>query len=80
MSANITDLKETAEDLTNVLEFYKKTGHVEPVAELAAMLARIEDKIGQFEEADGLIDDAEELLEKHAPRRPEADPNIETPY
>ena len=80
MSANITDLKETAEDLANVLEFYKKTGHVEPVAELAAMLARIEDKIEQFEEADGLIDAAEELLENHATQRPEADPDFETPY
>ena len=66
MSANITDLKETAEDLATVLEFYKKAGHIEPVAELAAMLARVQDAISQFEAAHDLLFDAEDLLEKYA--------------
>lgn len=73
MSANISDLKHTAEDLAHVLEFYKKAGIVEAVAELAAMLARVQDKIRQFEEADDLLDEAEELLDNHAPNLPEGD-------
>lgn len=70
---NITDLKETAEDLEELLAFYKAAGKVEPVAELAAMLARVQDAISQFEEAHGLLFDAEDLLEKYAPPWPEAD-------
>lgn len=65
MPAHITDLKGTAKGLAEMLQNAKTAKDVEAVAELSAMLARIEDKIGQFEEADELLDEAEELEEKY---------------
>lgn len=64
--ANITDLKYTAEDLEELLEFYKSIGNVQGTAELAAMLARVQDAISQFEAAHELLFEAEDLLEEHA--------------
>ena len=63
---NITDLKHMAEDLATALAFHKAAGNAEPVAELAAMLARVQDAISQFEAAHELLFDAEDLLEKYA--------------
>ena len=63
---NITDLKHMAEDLATALAFHKAAGNAEPVAELAAMLARVQDAISQFEAAHDLLFDAEDLLEKYA--------------
>ena len=63
---NITDLKHTAEDLATAMAFHKAAGNAEPVAELAAMLARVQDAISQFEAAHELLFDAEDLLEKYA--------------
>ena len=64
MSANISDLKHMAEDLEYAIDFYISIGGGEAISKLAAMLARVQDKIDQFEAANDLLDDAEELLEK----------------
>lgn len=63
---NITDLKNTAEDLATALASAKAAGNVDGTAELAAMLARVQDAISQFEAAHELLFEAEDLLEEHA--------------
>lgn len=65
MHTTISDLKEMSRELERSLEAKKAEGNVEAVAELAAMLARVEIAIEQYEAAHDLLDDAEELLEKY---------------
>ena len=65
MHTTINDLKETRRELEQSLEAQKAEGNVETVAELAAMLARVEIAIEQYEAAHDMLDDAEELLEKY---------------
>lgn len=65
MHTNINDLKEMSRNLERALKAQKAEGNVEAVAELAAMIARVEIAIEQYEAAHDTLDDAEELLEKY---------------
>ena len=65
MHTTINDLKEMSQELERSLAAQKAENNVEAVAELAAMLARVEIAIEQYEAAHDLLDDAEELLEKY---------------
>lgn len=64
MHTTISDLQEMEKDLEQALADQKAAGNVEAVADLAAMLAKVEIAIGHYEAAHELMDDAEELLEE----------------
>ena len=62
---NYNDLKEAAEDLATALASAKAAGNVDGTADLAAMLARVQDAISQIEAAHELLFEAEDLLDKY---------------
>lgn len=73
---NYNDLKEAAEDLATALASAKAAGNVDGTADLAAMLARVQDAISQIEAAHELLFEAEDLLDKYTPNLEEALPDI----
>ena len=61
----MADLKAAEKDLAAAIKEQREAGNMAAVVELSKALGAVELTLAQFEAANDLMDDVEELLEKH---------------
>lgn len=65
MNTTMADLKAAEKDLAAAIKEQREAGNMAAVVELSKALGAVELTLAQFEAANDLMDDVEELLEKH---------------